>query len=192
MLRAAMLFALSTTNKFGLAGTGAAFILFSLVSAMVVPRMNMNFPGRALKVYLVICVAFFVAMISAVLIFGKEKKKALAATSTPSATTTAPAAVTGNAAAGKVIFNTTGGCGACHTFAAAGSTGTVGPHLDMLAPAAKAANEALVPFVRQSIVDPNAVIATGFTAGVMPPNFGTSLTKAQIDDLVAFLVKGQK
>jgi mono/diheme cytochrome c family protein len=38
--------------------------------------------------------------------------------------------LTGDAAAGKEIFTTTAGCAACHTLAAAGSTGTVGPNLD--------------------------------------------------------------
>jgi cytochrome c551/c552 len=182
-----MLFALSTTNKIGLAGTGGAFILFSLVSAMVVPRMNTNFPGKALRVYLVICVAFFAAMISAVLIFGKEKKKAEAA-GTPAAAAAAPAAATGDPAAGKTLF-ASNGCGACHTFTPAGSKGTVGPDLDKLAESATAAKQPLDAFARESIVNPNAYIAVGFTKGIMPPNFGTSLTKTQIDDLVAFLIK---
>ena len=38
----------------------------------------------------------------------------------------------GNAAAGEAIFKSK--CGACHTLKAAGSTGTVGPNLDDLAP----------------------------------------------------------
>ena len=156
---------------------------------MVVPRMNTNFPGRSLRVYLVICVAFFVAMISAVLIFGKEKKKAEAATATPAASTT-PAAATGNATAGKAVF-TAQGCGACHTFAPAGSTGTVGPNLGKLAESATAANQPLAAFARESIVDPDAYIAAGFTKGIMPPNFGTSLKKTQIDDLVAFITHGK-
>src|SRR5579884_975969 len=33
------------------------------------------------------------------------------------------------AAAGKTVFTGVGGCGACHTLAAAGTTGTVGPNL---------------------------------------------------------------
>ena len=184
MLRAAMLFALSTSHKIGLAGTGAAFILFALVSSFVLPRMNANFPGRGLRMYLVICVAFFAAMITAVLIFDKEKKVAEAA---PAATTTAPAAA-GDATAGKAVF-TTAGCAACHTFTPANSTGTIGPDLNKLAAEAATAKQPLDAFVRQSILDPGAYIAPGFPKGVMPPNFGTSLKATQIDDLVAFLTK---
>ena len=33
-------------------------------------------------------------------------------------------------AAGKQVFTGVGGCGSCHTLAAAGTTGTVGPNLD--------------------------------------------------------------
>lgn len=191
MLRAAMLFALSTTNKIGLAGTGAAFIVFSLISAMFVPRLNANFPGRGLRWYLALCLAFFAAMISAVMVFGKEEKKAEAASSTPAETSTTPAAAsTGDATAGKAVF-TSAGCGACHVFGPAGSTGAVGPDLDKLADAATAANQSVDAFTRESIVDPNAVIATGFAQGIMPPSFGTSLSKTQLDDLVAFLTQGK-
>ena len=49
------------------------------------------------------------------------------------------------------------GCGACHTLADAGTTGTTGPDLDEVAQAGK--DEA---FIKQSIVDPNAEIAEGF------------------------------
>ena len=51
MLRAGMLFALSTTNEIGLAGVGGACIVFALVSSFVLPGMNANFPGRGLPVY---------------------------------------------------------------------------------------------------------------------------------------------
>ena len=53
--------------------------------------------------------------------------------STPTTTTAAPTLPTGHAAAGAQVFQTAG-CGACHTLAAAKSTGTVGPDLDKLAP----------------------------------------------------------
>jgi mono/diheme cytochrome c family protein len=190
MLRAAMLFALSTTNKFGLAGTGAAFILFALISSFILPRMNANFPGKGLRVYLVICVAFFAAMISAVLLFGKEKKVAEAAATPPAATTPA-GAPTGNPTAGKAVFLGASGCAACHTFKPAAATGKIGPDLDSLAADATAAKESLDAFVRESVVSPDAYIAPGFTKGIMPTNFGTTLKPTQIDDLVAFLTQGK-
>jgi len=52
------------------------------------------------------------------------------------ATTTetgASAAITGNAEAGAEVFASSG-CGGCHTLAAAGATGNVGPSLDVSKP----------------------------------------------------------
>ena len=190
MFRAGMLFALSTGHKIGLAGTGAAFIVFSLISAMVLPRLIPNFPGRWFRPYLLICVAFFAAMIAAVLIFGKEKKPAEAAGNEAAAAAPAAPAATGDPAAGKAVF-ASGGCGACHTFKAAGSNGKVGPDLDNLKESAAKAGQPLAAFTKQSIVDPNAYVAPGFQKGIMPPNFGTTLNGKQIDDLVAFLDQGQ-
>ena len=41
-----MLAALSTAHKLGLGLSGLAFIVFALVSSMVLPRRNPDFPGR--------------------------------------------------------------------------------------------------------------------------------------------------
>jgi cytochrome c551/c552 len=181
-----MLFALSTGHEIGLAATGAAIILFSLVSALVMPRFSPNFPGQALRLYVVICIAFFAAMISAVLIFGKEKKAAQAATTTA----TAPTPATGNPIAGKAVF-TSAGCTTCHTFTPAGSTGTVGPNLDKLAAYAKQANLPLAQFIEEAITKPPApYVPPGYPTNVMPTSFGTSLSTTQLANLVAFLDKG--
>jgi mono/diheme cytochrome c family protein len=91
-------------------------------------------------------------------------------------------AVQGDAAAGKKVFVSTG-CGGCHTFTAAGTTGTVGPDLDKFLQGKSA------DFVHQSIVDPNAVIAKGYSPGVMPGSYGTQLSAKQLADLVAFLTQ---
>jgi cytochrome c551/c552 len=106
----------------------------------------------------------------------------------PAPTTTAAAAPTVDA---KGIF-VSAGCGACHTLSAAGTSAKVGPDLDT-APAAdaKKANMALTDFVRESIVNPNAFVAPGFPKGVMPTNFGSSLSKTKIDALVSFIVGGK-
>jgi cytochrome c551/c552 len=122
-----------------------------------------------------------------------------AAATTTSAATTASAATTtsssggGNAAAGKAVF-ASNGCAACHTFQPAGATGTVGPNLDSAPTSdAKADNNMdLTAFVTQSIKDPDAYIAKGYSKGIMPTNFGTSLSATQLNDLVAFIVSGQK
>ena len=55
---------------------GGIFIVFSIISAFVIPAKNPNFPGKGLPIYLVISVVLFLAMMSTVLIFGKESKKA--------------------------------------------------------------------------------------------------------------------
>src|SRR3954453_22639261 len=52
---------------------------------------------------------------------------------TTTAASTTPQLPGGDADAGKPIF-TSAGCNGCHTMQAAGSTGTVGPNLDDLAP----------------------------------------------------------
>jgi mono/diheme cytochrome c family protein len=116
---------------------------------------------------------------------------AAAPTTTAAAPKTTTAAAAAPSAAGKAIF-VSAGCGACHTFKAAGTSAKVGPDLDT-APAtdAKKANMSLADFVRESIVNPNAFIAPGFPKGVMPSNFGSSLSKTKIDALVSFIAGGK-
>jgi mono/diheme cytochrome c family protein len=100
---------------------------------------------------------------------------------------TTPAAVKGDPAAGKAVFASSG-CGGCHTYAAAGSNGKVGPDLDHLASDAQKANQgSLAQYTEKSITDPNAYVVPGFPKGVMPP-FST-LSPKQVADLVAFLTQ---
>jgi mono/diheme cytochrome c family protein len=86
----------------------------------------------------------------------------------------------GDAAAGKEVFVSTG-CGGCHTYAEAGTTGQIGPNLDDGLAGKDAA------FIHESIVDPNAEVAEGFQPGVMPQTYGDQLSDQQLADLVAFL-----
>ena len=86
-------------------------------------------------------------------------------------------------AEGEAIF-TEAGCGGCHTFGPAGSTAEVGPSLDDLPDDPE--------FVRRSIVDPDAEIASGFQAGVMPPFYGEELSDEQLDSLVEYLLGGSQ
>ena len=178
--------ALSTGHKIGLATVGLAFIVFALVSSFVLPRRNPDFPGRHLGLFITVCVLFFLAMISAVLVFGREPKEASAET-TPAATTTAPSTTTtaapttttgaattttsstqGNPTAGKAVF-TSAGCTGCHTLKAAGATGTVGPNLDDLKPA-------------------YATIVHQVEVGGGPmPAFKGQLTDTQIHNVAAFV-----
>jgi cytochrome c oxidase subunit 2 len=91
------------------------------------------------------------------------------------------------------VFLGAGGCGTCHTLAAAGTTGTVGPNLGTrLVPDAKKAGLPLKAFILQSIVKPNAFIAPGYAPNVMPQTFSQTLTQAQIQALVNFLASVAK
>ncbi len=69
-----MLAALSTGHELGLGFAGLAFVVFALVSAMAIPRIRPAFPGQRLGLYVVVCILFFIGMLSAVWVFGKESK----------------------------------------------------------------------------------------------------------------------
>jgi cytochrome c551/c552 len=122
-------------------------------------------------------------------------------TATPSApATTAPATTGGgttggssggDATAGKAIFTGSAGCSGCHTLAPAGATGTVGPNLDNISADQKASGVPLDQFIEESITDPDKYIAKGFSQGVMPTTFGTSLSQSQVADLVALISQAQ-
>ena len=93
---------------------------------------------------------------------------------TPAPATTAPTTTTavggliGNPTAGKTVF-VAEKCGSCHTLAAAGSHGTIGPNLDELMPS-------------QTTVKNQVISGGGFM-----PSFGGLLTKTQIDDVAAYV-----
>src|SRR5579884_909043 len=175
---------LSTGHKIGLAGVGAAFIVFSLVCAFALPALNANFPGRGMGWFVTISLVFFAAMISAVIVFGREKKEASAARepattapSTPSSPSSpakpkpkpsGPSSAQGNPQAGKAVF-ASAGCSGCHTLKAAGATGTVGPNLDQLKP----------QYAR-------IVLQVENGGQIMPP-FKDRLSTTQIHDVAAFV-----
>ena len=76
----------------------------------------------------------------------------------------------GDPSAGAGIFKSSG-CAGCHTLAAAGATGTVGPNLDQLKP------------------DYRAVTAQVTNGGAAMPAFKSSLTTQKIADVAAYVVK---
>ena len=109
-------------------------------------------------------------------------------TSTSTASTAASTSTTTTTASanGKSVFLASG-CSTCHTFQPAGSHGKIGPDLDTKPQAdAKKAHMPLPAFVQESIVKPGAYISPGYP-NVMPKNFGTKLTKAQLATLVSFI-----
>ncbi len=70
-------------------------------------------------------------------------------------------------------------CVACHDVI--GTARLVGPPLTNVRDRLSAAE------IRQSIVDPNAVIAEGFQAGLMLQNFADTLTSEELDQIVGYL-----
>ena len=87
----------------------------------------------------------------------------------PAATTTENGGgETGDAANGEQVF-ASAGCGGCHTFEAAGSTGSVGPNLDDASP---------------SFDDVVQQVTNG--GGAMPA-FGDELSEQEIRDVAAFV-----
>ena len=75
------------------------------------------------------------------------------------------------------------GCGGCHTLAKAESGGVTGPNLDEVLPGMSA------EMVEESIVNPNAELAKGFPANVMPANYKQTLSEKELEDLVEYLLE---
>jgi cytochrome c oxidase subunit 2 len=88
---------------------------------------------------------------------------------------------------GKQVFvagNTQTGaasCGSCHVLADAGTNGQTGPNLDEVLAGQDAAA------IRESIVSPGKQLTEGYGANIMPPNYGQTLTPAELDAVVAYL-----
>jgi mono/diheme cytochrome c family protein len=167
----------------GVGALAGLFIVFAALSAFYFPRRNPDFPGNRLGLFTLVTVLLFVGTMAGMFVFAKEeshgatKGEHAAADSGPTtteehATTTTPAAggATGDPVAGKAVF-TSAGCGACHTLAAAGASGNVGPNLDE----AKPDFELVVERVTNG-------------KGAMP-SFKGSLDEKQIHDVAAFVVQ---
>src|ERR1700744_2528131 len=90
----------------------------------------------------------------------------------------APPEVEGGAGA-QVFANN--GCGGFHPLGVANSGGTTGPDLDEVRPGQSEAE------IQESIEDPNAKIAQGYPANVMPQNFKEIIQPEEIKELVKFL-----
>jgi mono/diheme cytochrome c family protein len=201
-----VLLGLSTGNAVGLALIAGAFVVFALLSALVIPRRWPQYPGRGLGWFIAGTLVLFVATLGAVEVFAKEEPEEHVAgetttetggTTTETGGTTTeqtttgeaqppppPAAAAGDPAAGEAVFAAQG-CGGCHTFSAAGTSASVGPDLD------EALQGQDPEFVSESIVDPNKEITSGYAPNIMPQDFGQKLSQKQLDDLVAFLQQSQ-
>jgi mono/diheme cytochrome c family protein len=88
---------------------------------------------------------------------------------------------------GEQIY-TAAGCGACHTFGKAGSSGNIGPNLDELAAqAGKLTDLSAEEYTKESILNPDAFTVQGFQKGVMP-SFEGRLDEKQVQELVKYLL----
>jgi nitrite reductase (NO-forming) len=85
-----LVLALSTGHKVGLAVVGAVFVVFALVSAIVIPRFRPRYPAGGLPAFIVLAFVLFFGMLSAVEVFGAEPKEKKEATTrgAPATTTT--------------------------------------------------------------------------------------------------------
>lgn len=119
---------------------------------------------------LVLLLAALVLVVALPACGGEEDEQALPETVEGTLPADTGAASEGDPARGKTIF-ASAGCGGCHTFSAAGSTGTVGPNLD----------ESSVDFE-------GAVQQIKNGGGGMPP-FGDRLSDQEIADVAAFVTQ---
>jgi hypothetical protein len=67
---------LSTGNTIGLSVVALTFVAFALVCSFVVPRRFPDFPGeKGIGVFAVVCLLLFLAQLTAIIVFGVEKKE---------------------------------------------------------------------------------------------------------------------
>jgi cytochrome c oxidase subunit 2 len=119
--------------------------------------------------------------------------------STTTTSTTSSSSSATSAAAGKAVFTGSSGCAGCHTLAAAGATGTVGPDLDKRlrpdcadAQSKQIRGATLQKCIDTAITSPYKYLPSGYHAGIMPSNFSQTLTSTQIQALVSFLTSATK
>jgi mono/diheme cytochrome c family protein len=161
-------------------------VVFSLVVALLIPRRDPGFPGRNLRVFVAVAVLLVVAMLAAVEVFGEsheaEREGGEATETQEGGGGGGGGGGQGDPAAGKEVFAQRG-CETCHALADAGSTAEVGPNLDEALQGQDAA------FIQESIVEPDAVVAEGFSPDLMPENYGEQLSEQELADLVAYLAQ---
>lgn len=99
--------------------------------------------------------------------------------------TPTPSSDNGGANAGFTAFRASG-CSGCHAIDGTSASGAVGPNLTNVA------DKGGADYIRESIVMPEAVIATECpsgpcSAGIMPGNFGDILAAESLDSIVEYL-----
>jgi mono/diheme cytochrome c family protein len=182
-----------TRNEIILGVVAFVLVVFSLVVALVVPRRDPGFPGKNLRLFVVVAVLLVAGMLTAVEVFGGEHEaregeggeQTMTETGATDTGRTETGAPEGDPAAGEQVFTSVAQppCGSCHTLQAAGATQTLGPNLDDVLTGKDA------QFISESIVNPDAEVAQGFSADLMPDTYGEQLSDDELANLVAFLVQ---
>ncbi|MFQ6058141.1 MAG: c-type cytochrome [Anaerolineae bacterium] len=105
----------------------------------------------------------------------------------PPTPTSAPV---GDPAKGREVYEAQA-CAACHMIN--GQGGTVGPDLSHVGTegATRKPGVPAADYIRESILDPDAFVVEGFSAGLMPRNFGDRLSERELNDLIAYLLSLQ-
>jgi mono/diheme cytochrome c family protein len=78
------------------------------------------------------------------------------------------------------------GCGSCHTFKPAGSTGPIGPDLQ------ETLRGKSRDYVVESIVLPQKSFAAGYPSDIMPADYAQRIAPQDLDSLVEFLMDGAR
>ncbi len=129
-----------STNEIILGVAALVLVGFSLVVALVIPRRNPNFPGDRVGLFALVAVLLVAGMLATVEVFGGEEEREDVARAENAVTEVQdsgePDSESGGGGAspegspdGETVF-AEAGCGNCHTLAAAGASGTIGPNLD--------------------------------------------------------------
>ena len=119
---------------------------------------------------LVLLLAALVLVVAIPACGGEEEEQALPETVEGTLPADTGSATEGDAENGKKLF-ASAGCGGCHTFSAAGSTGTVGPNLD------------------DANIDVDAAAQQIKNGGGGMPAFGDRLSDQEIADVAAFVTQ---
>jgi cytochrome c551/c552 len=178
--------ALSTGHKIGLLAVAGLFIGFALISAFVLPRRQPEYPGKRLALFIGVSVAFFAAMLAAVVIFGSEPKEPRAAAEQPAAQGS------GDPTHGKALFASKG-CNSCHSIDGSFITGPsfkglAGSKVTLADGSTVTADDA---YLLESIEDPGKQVVKCPHCG--PPSVMAqviqkgSVSKTDATDLVAYI-----
>jgi nitric oxide reductase subunit C len=88
----------------------------------------------------------------------------------------------------QATLGSAAGCKTCHSLEP--GTVIIGPSMAGIGTvaASRVSGMSAEEYLKKSIVDPNAFVAEGFPASVMPNTYITQLTEEEIDKLVAYLL----